>query len=432
MKLIKCLIISLMLVIGVVNVYAQRGSGKDYVTVQISPDRADRCYAVGDDVKFNVAVMKEAYPMQNIEVSYEWGEDMLKPTVKGNLNTEKGYKSITLKGKKTPGFMTCAATVTVDGIKYTNYTTVGFDPLKIKTTTKLPDDFQSFWQGAVASAKRVPLAAIMTIMPQYCTAETDVYNVRFQNSAPNTYIYGVLSMPKKPGVYPAVLSVPGAGVRPYFGDLSFAAHNIINLQIGIHGIPVDLPLQVYNDLGNNALNGYNTYKLDDRDRYYYKKVYTGCVKALDFLCSLPQVDSQRLAVSGGSQGGALAIVTASLDNRIKFLCSNYPALSELGGYYYGKTGGWPHMFRNGSESNIEQKVKVSEYYDVVNFARFVTAPGIYSWGYNDKVCPPTSTYAAYNQIKAPKKLILALDCGHWLYGEQRDAEVAWLAEQLKK
>ena len=67
------------------------------------------------------------------------------------------------------------------------------------------------------------------------------------------------------------------------------------------------------------LAGYWNYNLDDKDRYYYKRVYLGCVSANDFITSLPQYDGTNLGVTGGSQGGALSIITAALDTRVKYL-----------------------------------------------------------------------------------------------------------------
>jgi cephalosporin-C deacetylase len=78
----------------------------------------------------------------------------------------------------------------------------------------------------------------------------------------------------------------------------------------------------------------------------------------------------------------------------------------------------------------EAKILTSQYYDVVNFARRVTAPGLYSWGFNDETCPPTSTYAAYNVITAPKRLILAYDTGHHSTQEQVDEMDDWLIDEL--
>jgi cephalosporin-C deacetylase-like acetyl esterase len=66
----------------------------------------------------------------------------------------------------------------------------------------------------------------------------------------------------------------------------------------------------------------------------------------------------------------------------------------------------------------------------VNFARRVTAPGLYSWGFNDETCPPTSTYSAYNVITASKRLVLAYDTGHRSTQEQVDDVDDWLVDEL--
>ncbi len=181
------------------------------------------------------------------------------------------------------------------------------------------------------------------------------------------------------------------------------------------------------------MNGYWNYGLDSRDRYYYRRVYLGCVRANDYLTSLPNWNGKDLAVTGGSQGGALSIVTAGLDPRVRAVAAYYPALSDMAGYTAGRAGGWPHMFRiTGEGSNrTEAKLLTASYYDVVNFARRVKAPGIYSWGYNDETCPPTSTYAAYNVITAPKRLVLALETGHWTVKEQPDLIDAWLGQYIR-
>jgi cephalosporin-C deacetylase len=275
-------------------------------------------------------------------------------------------------------------------------------------------------------------------MPDYGTAEADCWQVNLQNVAVidgASRLYGILCAPRAAGKYPALLSVPGAGVRPYRGWAELAGRGVITLQIGIHGIPVIQPQEVYDSLGRGGLNGYPTFGLDSRERYYYRRVYTGTLRANDFLTSLPQWDGHNLGVTGGSQGGALAIVTAGLDRRVTRLAAYYPALSDLTGYLNGRAGGWPHMFRATDGPNVhrdEAKVATSRYYDVVNFARRVTAPGLYSWGFNDETCPPTSMYAAYNVITASKRLILAYDTGHRTTQEQVDEVNDWIVGELTR
>jgi cephalosporin-C deacetylase-like acetyl esterase len=241
-------------------------------------------------------------------------------------------------------------------------------------------------------------------------------------------------MPKKEGKYPALLQVPGAGIRPYNGDIATAEKGVITLQIGIHGIPVTMEKEVYDNLSAGALNGYPTFNLDNRDLYYYKRVYLGCVRAVDFLHSLPQFNGTSLGVSGGSQGGALSIITAALDNRVKYLVAYYPALSDMTGYLHGRAGGWPHMFAPNNQPlhNKKDKVETIAYYDVVNFARQVKVPGYYSWGFNDEVCPPTSLYAVYNVITAPKELLVVPETGHWTFPEQNEKTDQWMLGQLKE
>ena len=91
------------------------------------------------------------------------------------------------------------------------------------------------------------------------------------------------------------------------------------------------------------------------------------------------------------------------------------------------------MFRATEGPNVHRddaKINTTRYYDVVNFARRVAVPGFYSWGFNDETCPPTSMYAAYNVITAPKRLVLAYDTGHRTTQEQVDDGNDWLAAEL--
>ena len=83
-------------------------------------------------------------------------------------------------------------------------------------------------------------------------------------------------------------------------------------------------------------------------------MYTGTLRANDFLTSLPQWDGRNLGVTGGSQGGALAIVTAGLDRRVTRLAAYYPALSDVTGYLQERAGGWPHMFRATEGPNVHR------------------------------------------------------------------------------
>lgn len=404
-----------------------------FVKVVVNAEHPDWTYKVGENVKFTISVFKNNNLVPNARVRYEIGPEKQDPTQKQTVTLTTGTQVIEGGTMTTGGFLRCVAVAEVDGKEYRNLSTAGFDPLSISPTVDNPTDFDTFWNDAKTELAKIPLDAKMTLLPERCTEKTNVYHVNIQNFKLGTRLYGILCVPKKEGKYPALLHVPGAGVRPYSGDIANAEKGMITLQIGIHGIPVNMDLSVYTDLGAGILNGYPNYNLDDKNRFFYKRVYIGCVRANDFLTSLPQYDGANLAVTGGSQGGALSIITAALDSRVKWLGAFYPAICDVTGYLKGRAGGWPHYFDKGSRAFNETKEKLTTlgYYDVVNFARRVKVPGLYSWGFNDETCPPTSMYAAYNVISAPKELFLALDTGHWMYPEQVEKMNNWLTEKLK-
>ncbi|HBX46991.1 MAG TPA: acetylxylan esterase [Porphyromonadaceae bacterium] len=414
------------------NSWAQ--PAESFVKVNVAPEKTDWVYKPNEKVKFAVSITKNDIELPNVAVRYEVGPEMMSPVKTENVVLKNGTTVIDGGTLKEAGFLRCRVVASYEGKEYSGLATAAFSPDAIQSTTNEPEDFWTFWQKAKAEASKIPLDARVRLLPERCTEKVNVYEVNIQNYKPGTRLFGIVCVPKAPGKYPALLHVPGAGVRGYYGDVNTAEKGVITLQIGIHGVPVTLDASVYNNLSAGALDGYPNYNLDDKDRYYYKRVYLGCVRAVDFIFNLPEFDGNNIVVMGGSQGGALSIVTAALDNRIKGLVAFYPALCDLTGYLHGRAGGWPHLFSasNLSFNNTSQKIETSKYYDIVNFARHLNVPGFYSWGYNDVTCPPTSMYAAYNVITAPKTLFLAEETGHWTYPEQWEKAYDFALKLLKK
>ena len=405
---------------------------KQYITVYAEPDHADWVYSCGQPAQFTLYAVKENVRMPLTEIQYSYGPEKLKAEKSGSVTTDKnGVARIKVPGRKVPGFTTVNVSVTYEGKRYTGMTNIGFDTDKIAPTTSLPDDFTQFWENAKAQAAKVPMLTRVRHAPEESDDRVDVYYVRIQSYRVGNYVYGVLSVPKTEGRKPAILRLPGAAVRRFSGIDPLAYEGFVVLNIGVHGIPVDQDPEMYRQLENGAMSGYVLKGIENRDTYYYKRSYLGCVRAVDYLCSREDVDTSRIACYGGSQGGMLSIVTAALDKRISALFAYFPAFCDVTGYYYGRSGGWPHLFIDRSDPLIEQKVAVSKYYDVVNFARFLSQPGFYAWGFNDIVCCPSSTFSAYNVITAPKTLCVARDTGHWLYPWQTERALHWLKEQFK-
>ena len=403
----------------------------------VLPDHADWTYPPGGAASFRISFDVKPYPAGGVPVKYRLGPEMREGAETDAIVSAEGLV-LPVTPPSEPGFIRCIVTATVDGKSLRELTTAGFAPEKITPTQTEPADFDKFWSEQKAALAKIPADYQLTPAPDLSTTNVEVFYLSFQNVGgwygPSRF-YGVLCVPRGAGPFPALLNVPGAGVRPYSGLRGLAEHGVITLQVGIHGIPVNLPQELYDQLARSALMNYNRMFLDDRYNYYYRRVYLGCLRAADYLTTLPKWDGKNLVVMGGSQGGQLSIMTAALEPRISALACSYPAYSDVTGYLRGRTGGWPALFKPGKDGKpgdapIEAKVVTTTYYDTVNFARRVKAPGFYFWGYNDETCPPTSTFAAYNVITAPKQLTLALEQGHHTSPAQQELIDVWVLKQV--
>ena len=402
------------------------------VKVIIMPDHLDWNYKCGEKPVFRVLVLKHHSPMQNVEISYELSEDNMPAHKTEKVVLKAGEGVVKLGTMKVPGFLRCKVIVKDGNYTYSGLATAAFEPEKIKPTVENPADFEAFWQKALEESAKIPMEPKLTPAPEYSTGAYTAYYIQYQTYKKNVYFHGLMTVPTKPGKHPAILRVPGAGVRGYTPMTELDLANYVSLQVGIHSIPVNLPKDVYRNLARGALYNYNRFNIQDPDAYYYKRVYIGCARAIDFLSELEFVDAERIAVCGHSQGGALTFVTTYLNPKVKYYYAHYPALADMTGYLYGRGGGWPHIWRNGADKNIDKSAatKTIPYYDVVNFARRVKVPGVMALGYNDTTCCPTSMMSVYNVVTAPKEMALYNEIGHWLYEEQEGDRRVWFDKKL--
>ena len=388
------------------------------IVVTVTPDHKDWNYKVGEKAQFVVNVLRSGTLIDNAVVDYEAGPEMYPDVKKQNVTLKDGTMKWT-GTMKVPGFYRLKVTAHVGGKDYVGLCTAGFSPEKLLPATKCPADFDEFWSKILADARRQPLDPHLTLLPDRCTETVNVYEVSFVNDRPEGRIYGILCRPVKPGKYPALLRVPGAGARPYGGDVWTASQGAVVLEIGIHGIPVTLPQKVYDNLNHGAFDGYWESNLDQPDKNYYRRVVAGAVRAVDYIASLPEWNGKDVGVTGASQGGFLSLAVAALDKRITFMAAVHDAMCDYEIALQGRACGWPHYFHNVKNPDMK-KVEGARYYDGINFARRITCPCFFTFGYNDEVVPPSSSWSVYNVVKAPKEISLYQMTGHYWYQEQWD------------
>lgn len=416
------------------------------ITVTVTPDHKDWKYSVGEKIEFTVCVLKSGTLLDNAEISYEMGPEMY-PEVKKDMTLKIGTTKITGK-MKTPGFYKLKVTAHAGGKDYEAWCSAAVSPEKLQPTTQCPADFDAFWTKALEEARHTSLEPTFEFLPERSSQEVNTYHVSFQNDRWGRRVYGILNVPTKPGKYPAMLRVPGAGVRPYGGDAWTARKGVIVLEIGIHGVPVTKPQEFYDNLSSAALAQYWLNGVYNRECNYYKHVVTGCVRAIDFIASLgantnaasptalPATwDGKNLAVTGSSQGGFLTLATTALDKRVSCYAPIHAAMCDYEAALKGVACGWPHYFYDEAKQQPRKDVNMSvveqaRYYDGVNFARRITVPGYFSFGYNDNVVPPTTAYATYNVAGGEKVFSPYQQTAHFWYQEQWDEWQAFLLRKL--
>ncbi len=408
----------------------------DYLWTTV-PDHADWLYRTGENASVEIGFLKYGVPRDGV-IDYEIADDMLEADRKGSVTMKRGKAVINIGTRKDPGFRDLRLTAVIDGVSYHHHVKLGFGAEDIRPVTKEPSDFTDFWKRTIEEAETFPLTYTKELAEEYCTDKIDCYLVRLYLNRQQQSIFGYLFFPKnaEKGKCPVVLCPPGAGIKTIKEPLRhkyYAENGCIRFETEIHGLDPRISAEVFDEMSkafNGAENGYMTDGAEDRERYYMKRVFISLVKSIDLLTSLPEWDGKNVAVQGGSQGGALSIVAAGLDPRVTHCIANHPAMSDMAAYMVkGRTGGWPHMNRIKGFLN-ERTANTLAYYDVANFAGHVKAKVRMTWGYNDDVCPPTTSYAVWNSFKCPKESLITPINEHWTSEETEYSHMKWLMENL--
>ena len=410
----------------------------DYLWLTL-PDHPNWIYATGEKAKVEVTFCRYGIP-QNVEVSYEIGPDMLPATTKGKVMLKNGRAIIDMGTMKKPGFLDLRLKAVVGDKQYEHHVKVGFSPERLQPYTKNPADFDAFWSTNLEEARRQVVTDKLLVesekVDKYSTDEFDCYLLKLHTDRRHS-IYGYLTMPKHSnGRHPVVLCPPGAGIKTIkepMRNTYYAQNGFIRLEMEIHGLNPEMTDEQFKEISSafSGENGYLENGLDNRDNYYMKHVYVACVRALDYLCSLPQWDGRNVFVQGGSQGGALSLITAALDPRVTACVANHPALSDMAGYAeVGRAGGYPHFVRENQMLTTE-KINTLQYYDVVNFARRIQCPVYLTWGFNDNTCPPTTSYIVWNLISAPKESLITPINEHWTTADTNYGQMLWLQKHIQ-
>jgi cephalosporin-C deacetylase len=161
--------------------------------------------------------------------------------------------------------------------------------------------------------------------------------------------------------------------------------------------------------------GFLTRGILDPADYYYRRVFTDGVRAVEAARSHPAVDPARVVVAGGSQGGGIALATAALLPDVAGVLADVPFLSNIA-RAIEITDAEPYVelayFLAVHRDKVAQALRTLSYFDVAGLARRAVAPALFSVGLADVTCPPSTVYAAYNAYGGPKRICAYPYNGH--------------------
>jgi cephalosporin-C deacetylase len=283
-----------------------------------------------------------------------------------------------------------------------------------------PLDFDAFWKSTLDDARAFPLNAIFEKV-DYGLVAQEAFDVTFHGFSGQP-IKGWLILPtQRNDKLPCVVEYIGYG-----GGRSFPidwllwsstgyAHFVMDTRgQGSAWSPGDTP-DLYADGGNAHYPGSMTEGILDPKHYYYRRVFTDAVRAIETARAYPEVDASQIAVTGGSQGGGITIAVAGLVPDVvaampdvPFLCHYRRATELVDTYPYKEIAEFCHIHRD----KVDTVFNTLSYFDGVNFATRAKTKALFSVALMDEVCPPSTVYAAYNHWVGEKDIKIYAYNGH--------------------
>jgi cephalosporin-C deacetylase len=275
-----------------------------------------------------------------------------------------------------------------------------------------PADFDAFWQATLAEVRQSPLAA--RFEPLDCGLRTvDAFDVTFSGFGGQP-IKGWFLLPhQRAGRLPCIVEYIGyGGGRGFpFDWLLWPSAGYAHLVMDTRGQGStwrngDTPDPEAQG-SNPHVPGFMTRGVASPHTYYYRRVMSDAVRAVEAARSHPVVDPGRVAVTGGSQGGGLALAVGGLQPDVSavlpdvpFLCHYRRATQIIDTNPYAEIVAYCKTHRE----KVEAVFTTLSYFDGLNFAARGRAPALFSVGLMDNICPPSTVYAAYNHYAGPKDI----------------------------
>jgi cephalosporin-C deacetylase len=298
-----------------------------------------------------------------------------------------------------------------------------------------PADFDDFWASTLAEVRQHPLDA--RFEPFATPLKTvEVYDVTF-NGYGGQPIKGWFTIPRHRDSekLPCLVEYVGYGGGRGFPTewLGFSSGGFAHLVMDTRGqgsgwTKGDTP-DFEPEGSNPQYSGFMTRGVLSPKTYYYRRVFSDGVRAVEAALTHPMVDGNRIGVTGGSQGGGISLaVSGLLGDKVKIAMADVPFLCNFK-RATRITDANPYqeivIYCKNHRDKIETVFQTLTYFDGMNFATRAKARGLFSVGLMDDVCPPSTVYSAYNHFAGEKEIRV------WQFNKHEGGQHFQLEEKLK-
>jgi arylsulfatase A-like enzyme/cephalosporin-C deacetylase-like acetyl esterase len=398
-------------------------------TFSVKADHPGARYKVGEKVVFTVAREAGAGNGPMI-LNYALRADEFRDIATNSIVLSNGCASIEHVWTA-PG--TLLLLVTDPKTKANQVAGVVCEPERFGTSMAKPDDFDAFWDGMKRKVDEIPAEPLLVPVPAYTDETIETYALTMKNIN-GGHVRCYFAKPKSKGPFPAYMEVHGASYNPIKPDrvAEFARHGIMAIDMCPHDFEFDKPMEHYLKLGKTTLRGFAHIGKDSRDTSYFLAMFCGNYRTASYITSRPEWDGKHFVVRGFSMGGGQSFATTYLCPKVTAFAASCPALCDHTGPLAGRTAGWPRWVTFEDGKPDPRQLEAARYFDVVNFARSITAPkALVATGFIDRVCPSASVFTAYNALRCPKQFLDMPGVAHQLIPpEWVEASDRFVGEEL--
>ena len=309
----------------------------------------------------------------------------------------------------------------------------------IRSTEKRPADFDAFWREQLEILASVPMDWERTPDPILSTETRPVDTLKFR-SVDGMWIYAWLASGQREHCRSAaLLYLPGYSYGNPHPSSDTIYDGVITVCLNLHGNTPETPYMHPRVVGGDyVLDG-----IDSPSTYIYRRIILHGLRALEVLAVQPDVDPNRIAVGGMSQGGGLSLVSAALSKIPQLCLADMPWLGDLDralslidparykpGVPIPDGRAYIRQYAEAHPEKAEQIYQTYRYIDPLSHAGNIQVPVQCSAGGKDPSCRPQTVFSVYNEINTEKEMLYLPDTGHEIIPAMREAHDRWLQERL--